>query len=426
MLQQVRHGRADRDGRPGGKLDAERLLPLALLLVAWAYFAWRIHASIAAGIVDNSVLGADAAEILRALQDGRYHGLSLTKHPLAVVWAAFTIAPMRLAGVDTPLAASLSFGLAGAMVPTLTFLLARLWHAPRVASLAAALLATTTFSALTVLSIVESYAVTLSAMPAALIAMTWLARHLPDGWFAGVAAGVCAAIAAWANLPLAALVLAYPALRLVEGRGIASLMRSGMVPFAVAGAGAIAPTIALGLLIGFGQQQSTISQWTSLSHFTDATILADYAVSVFALGAVAPDMAVQCRYPAEALASLLADPLRLAALAGIWMLVAGGVIGAVRNPAARPLAIGLIAIIATMLLFFLWFAPFAALLFAGQWWFLLVLLALPLLAASRIAAAAGLVVAALCLTVNAPVLANSPIDDFAASCPQEMQVNGGI
>lgn len=418
MLRQDRHGQVAQSD--------DKWLILGLLLVGWAFFAMRIHASIAAGIVDNAVLGADAAEILRALQDGRYHGLSLTKHPLAVVWAALTIGPLRLIGVDTAIAVSLSFGLAGAMVPMLAVVLARLWRAPRLPALAAAALATATFSTITVLSIVESYAVTLAMIPASLIMMTLVACHLPDGWFAGICAGGCAAMAAWANLPLAALVLAYPALRRVEGKEPSSLFHCWLLPLAVAGASAIAPTIALGLVIGFGQQQSTISQWTSLSHFGDPAILADYLASALALGAVSPNMAIQCRYPADALATLVADPLRLAALAGIWFLVAGGVAVALRDTVARPIAVGLMAIIAAWLLFFLWFAPFAALLFAGQWWFVLALLTLPLLIRSRIAALAALAVAMLLMAVNTSPLMDSPIDDFAASCPQALQVNGGI
>lgn len=418
MLRQAQHGRRGERGA--------RLAFLALLLVAWAFFAWRIHASIAAGIVDNAVLGADAGEIFRALQDGRYHGLSLTKHPLAVIWAAVTIAPLRLIGIDAALATSLSFGFAGALVPVLTLALARLWHSGWFASLAVAALATSGFATLTLLSIVESYAVTLAMIPATLIALTLIARRLPDGWFAGGCAGVATAIAAWANLPLAALVLAYPALRLSEGRGIASLSASFIIPLTVAALGALAPTIALGMLIGFGQQQSTISQWTSLSHFTDGAIISDYLASTLAFGAVSPDLAMQCRYPAAALATLWADPLRLIALASVWLLIVGGAVTGLRDPARRLGTVALIAIVATWLIFFLWFAPFAALLFAGQWWVLLAVLTLPLLARSRLAAVIGLSLSALLIGLSAPVLTMSRIGDFAASCPAALQVNGGI
>ncbi len=399
---------------------------VTLLLVAWAFFAWRIHASIAAGIVDNAVLGADAGEIFRALQDGRYHGLSVVKHPLAVLWAAATIAPLRLIGVDAALATSLSFGLAGALVPVLTMVLSRLWYTGWLAALAAAALVTSGFATLTLLSIVESYAVTLAMIPATLIILTVIARQMPDGWFAAGCAGIIAAVAAWANLPLAALVLAYPALRLSEGRGIVGFQGSVVVPLIVAALGAIAPTIALGMLIGFGQQQSTISQWTSLSHFTDGAILADYLTSSLVFGAVSPGMAMQCRFSADALATILADPLRLIALGGLWLLIVGG--GAIgwRDPRSRAATAALIAIIAVWLIFFLWFAPFAALLFAGQWWLLLALLTLPLLARSRIAALFGFMLALSLALLNAPLLTTSPIDDSAASCPTALQVNGGI
>ncbi len=418
MVRQAQHER--RGGR------SSSLAYFALLLIVWAFFAWRIHASIANGIVDNAVLGADAGEIFRAVEEGHYHGLSLIKHPLAVIWAAVTIAPLRLIGVDAALASSLSFGLAGALVPTLSMVLARLWHAGWLAALAVAALATSGFAALTVLSIVESYAVTLAMIPAMLIALTLIGRHLPDGWFAGGCAGVAAAIAAWANLPLAALALAYPALRRSEGRGIASFQASVIIPLVVAALGAIAPAIALGLMIGFGQQQSTIDQWTSLSHFTDATILADYLASTLALGAVAPDLAMQCRYPAVALTTLWADPLRMVALAGLWLLIIGGAATGLRDPARRTVTAALIAIVAIWLIFFLWFAPFAALLFAGQWWVLLALLTLPLLIRSRAAAIMGLALSTLLVLLNAPVQMASPIDDFAASCPVALQVNGGI
>lgn len=418
MVRQAQQGRWG-EGHSG-------LAYIALLLLAWAYFAWRIHASIGAGIVDNAVLGADAGEIFRALQDGRYHGLSLTKHPLAVIWAAVTIAPLRLIGMGTALATSLSFGLAGAMVPVLTAMLARLWHSGWLAALAVAALATSAFATLTLLSIVESYSVTLAMIPATLIALTLIARHLPDRWFAGGCAGLAAATAAWANLPLAALVLAYPVLRLSEGRTTASFRTSLFLPLVVATLGAVAPTIALGLLIGFGQQQSTINQWTSLSHFTDGVIISDYLASTLALGAVSPDLAMQCRYPASALATLWADPLRLVALAGLWLLIIGGAVAGLLDPARRTATAALIAIIATWLIFFLWFAPFAALLFAGQWWVLLALLTLPLLARSRPVAAIALAISALLVLMNAPILTTSPIDNFAASCPATLQVNGGI
>jgi hypothetical protein len=399
---------------------------LALLLVAWAYFAWRIHASIAAGIVDNAVLGADAAEIFRALQDGRYHGLSLTKHPLAVIWAALTIAPQRLLGIDTIVAASLSFGLAAALIPTLTVLLVRLWRGGWLAAVAVAALATSGFATLTIISVVESYGITLAMIPATLIAQTLIVRHLPNYWSAGACAGIAAVFAAWANLPLAALVLAYPALQLAEGRDDVRSARSLLLPLAVAGLGAVAPTIALGLLIGFGLQQSTIDQWTSLSHFTDRAILTDYFASALAFGAVSPDTAMQCRYPAAAMATLLSDPLRLVALVFFWLLIVGGVAIGLRDPARRPVTAALLITIAIWLIFFLWFAPFAALLFAGQWWMLLALLALPLLARSRSAAYFSIMLALLLALLNAPILPNSPIDDFAASCPPELQVNGGI
>ncbi len=372
------------------------------------------------------MLGADAGEILRALEIGHYHGLSIIKHPLAVIWAAVTIAPMRLIGVDTAIAASLSFGLAGALVPVLTAILARLWHGPWLAALAIAALATSGFATLTVLSIVESYAVTLAMIPATLIALTLIARHLPDGWFAGGCAGLAAAVAAWANLPLAALILAYPALRRSEGRGIVSFRGSFIVPLIVAALSAIAPTIALGLLIGFDRQQSTISQWTSLSHFTDGAMLADFAASALAFGAVSPDLPMQCRYPATALATLWADPLRLVALAGLWLLTLGGATNGLRDPARRPVTAALIGIIAVWLVFFLWFAPVAALLFAGQWWVLLAVLTLPLVSRSRLLSVAALGVALLLALLNAPILSGSPIDDFAASCPAALQVNGGI
>lgn len=418
MLRQAQHER-------GGERGAA-LAYLTLLLVAWAYFAWRIHASIAAGIVDNAVLGADAGEIFRALQDGRYHGLSLTKHPLAVIWAALTIAPQRLIGFDAALAVSLSFGLAAAMLPTLTVLLVRLWRGGWLAGMAVAALATAGFATLTVLSIVESYGVSLAMIPATLIGLTLIARHLPDGWFAGGCAGTIAALAAWANLPLAALVLAYPALRRGEGRRVATFQTSLLIPLVVAGFGAIAPTIALGLLIGFGQQQSTIDQWTSLSHFIDPAIVGDYLASALAFGAVSPDLAMQCRYPAVALATLWADPLRLIALAGLWLLIVGAVTSGLRHPAHRATTVALTGIVAVWLLFFLWFAPFAALLFAGQWWVVLAMVTLPLVARSTVLAAAVLALAALLALLNAPPLSTSPIDDFAASCSVELQVNGGI
>lgn len=418
MFRQAQHGR--------GQERRGRLYYLALLLTFWAFFAWRIHASIAAGIADNAVLGADAAEILRAIDRGDYHGLSVIKHPLVVIWAAVTIAPLRLVGMDAAMATSLSFGFAGALVPLGTAMLARLWHAGWLAALAVAALATTGFATLTVLSIVESYAVTLAMIPATLIGLTLIARHLPDGWFAGVCAGLAAAIAAWANLPLAALVLAYPALRATQGRGKTGLRDTALVPLLVAGAGAIAPTILLALLIGFDRQQSTISQWTSFSHFTDPAILSDYLASALAFGTVSPDLAMQCRYPAAALVTLWADPLRLVVLAGLWLLIAAGTISGLRRSDTRFITLALVGIVAVWLLFFLWFAPVAALLFAGQWWVLLPLLCLPLLSKSRTLSAVALGLAIVMGTLNAAPLQDSPISDFAASCPAELQVNGGI
>ena len=114
------------------------------------------------------------------------------------------------------------------------------------------------------------------------------------------------------------------------------------------------------------------------------------------------------------------------ALAGLWLLIIGGAVAGLLDPARRTATVALIAIIATWLIFFLWFAPFAALLFAGQWWVLLALLTLPLLARSRPVAAIALAISALLVLMNAAVLTTSPIDDFAASCPVTLQVNGGI
>ena len=401
---------------------------LAALLIGLAisvFFAWRILSSIAAGTVDNAVFGADHAENLRALGDHRPWGLGYAKHLAAVIWAAATILPVQLLGVPTGLASAISFAVALGGGQGAQFLALRYLGAPRKGAIALTLLSLSAYSYSTAGSVLDIYALTVAAVQGGILLMLWLPGPVLARLGNPVAAGLAAAAAALVNIPAAAYALVTSQLLAKHDRWLARVRAMVIAGLCAAAIGAI-PLAGLGLTTGAGERQAAaVQQWASIDHFSDPVILSDYGATLAAFSLVSPTAQVQCRYLAPQMADYVADPLRLLALAGWWLLLGTGIAIGLRSSGRWLVGSALLASMG-IALFYVYFAPQAAQLFAVQLLPAQILVILPVIQRWKHAWLPVGAVAMLAAIVNWPALANSPVNDFAAMCPPELAVNGGL
>lgn len=405
-----------------GARPIDGLIAALIGVLTASFFISRILASIAAGTVDNGVFGADHAENLRALADGRVWGLGYAKHFGTTVWAGLTVLPLRAIGLSTPLAAAISFGGALGLGHAAQYLGLRLLGVARAGSAALVLLALAAFSFSTAGSVVDIYGLSVASSFVALYVAARFAHAYQPTYVAGIAAGITALF----NSPTAAYAMTTSQMAALPRDLRQSLMAA--LRASIIGVGfAAAPLVGFGLTTRAGTQQAeAVREWASIGHFFDPAILSDYLATLTAFVFVAPGQVVQCRYLAADLAAYLVDPVRGLVLAGWWALILGGIAVGLAAPGWRKLTLGALSTTLAIALFYTYFAPQAAQLFAVQLLPATILLIAPLLVRYRRIWVAALLVAAGSAVLNWPALSNSPVDDFAEMCPAHLTVNGAL
>lgn len=373
----------------------EVLTVVSFGLVVFAFFLWRILFSFDHILLDNVVFGADHAENLRSVAFDDSGALRPEKHELAVVWFFALVRSIALF-LPPLLSAKLVFALTAALAGVSLLVLLRRFGVERLNAICAALFVLSSFAVITIFSLAETYALTCTMISLSIIAFLEMGKHAEDApWKYGALAGLAAGLAGLANSPALAVILVYPILR----RG-PKLLPDVIVPILVAGLLTVAVSIVQLRVVEW--QLSYLDRYASWSNFGDTRIVLDYLASVFLFAWTAPVDMVKTSYESADLESLLTSPLRLAALALSVATVVAGVVTAIRFE-QRGAATALLASVGPLLLFYLYFNPQEAMLYASQWvWLFGVVAALGLNTRRGAIAFAGC--AALNFAVNAPVL----------------------
>ena len=329
----------------------DRLIAIAIGLCVALFFAQRIGLAVARSTADNAVFGADHAENLRALAAHRYWALGYAKHSAAVVWALLTIVPAALLRIDSATAAIGSFALALGIGHAAQYLYLRLTGVARLGSAALVLLTVSAYHYVTAASVIDIYGLTVAAIFVGL----FLARRYAAG--SPIIAGLCAAGAGLVNIPSAAYAIAF-----AQERAQGFTQRTRWVSAAIASA--VAVTVSAVPLGGFAlftragaTQRAIVEQWASFAHFIDRVILSDFATTLFATMLISPWPTLHCRYVVADWAGYFADPLRLAALLGWWLLIGAGVMVGLRRADTRAATLATMLSAAGITAFYIYFAP---------------------------------------------------------------------
>ncbi|MDF7774408.1 hypothetical protein P1X14_04045 [Sphingomonas sp. AOB5] len=399
----------------------------AILVVATLFFTWRLYEFISLNPVDNSVFGADTAENYGMISTHRYGGLGPSKHPAAIGWTLMVIAPLQFLGVPPPVAISIGFALAvgiGLAALFLTLRLRGLTAGPAVSLVA---LGAMSYAFVTIASVVDTYSLTVAAVCVALLIIT-IVGQISIGWVSGALAGAAVAGAALFNLPAAAYAVASWGTWLDKSRGSDPRGATRLAAISIGAALAVTavPVLLVSAWIGFGVQTGLLERYASISHFFDGKTLADTIATIFAFAHVAPESTLFCRYLWNELPQYAASPLRGLAMLGWLALIVSGIVTGLRSIVWRGTVVSMVAIIGAIVAFYVYFAPQAMQLYAGQWMPATILLIAPLLAAKPKLWPAVAAFALLNAALNGPPLLNSQVWTFDALCPADRAVNGGL
>lgn len=185
------------------------------------------------------------------------------------------------------------------------------------------------------------------------------------------------------------------------------------IPFAFILLAVVAPVLVAEGAAGATWHRDYLERYARPENLMSATTLGNFIASVVVFSFVAPLEFVQCRFVIAQLLDVASRPLALAAYLGTVSWVVIGIAGSLTSPRRREV-FGLLAAVACVLVFYLYFNPDEALLYSPQW-------LLPLFfAASPGIGRAGLwagVSAILCVAVNLPPLHDARSFEPRACCP---------
>ena len=350
--------------------------------------------------------------------------LKSRKHPLAVMSVAAIALPLVKLGLDPAVAGSVALALLQACGGFALFLFLSRNFFSVLTSALMTLLVYSFFSTVTLLSVTETYGITLSAA-----AITFLVAGEASRIYgraplrAALTAGAVGGLAGWANLPATAFVLAFTGFAVATRHfsGWRSCWYSFVLPAGLAAAIAAIPGIVLDLTNGFAWQAKYVAEYASASNFSDPRVLKDYLVSYFFYPIVSPRDYVQCRFTVSDFS--LSDGFSFRVLAACTMLavLAAGLLKAIWDAERRPLALSIVGMVSIFFVFYLYFNPDEALLYSPQW-------TLPLIVGSFLGLAtfqqqeyllrAGTAIAiALCLFLNVPPLTDQRTGTPPFCCP---------
>jgi hypothetical protein len=193
------------------------------------------------------------------------------------------------------------------------------------------------------------------------------------------------------------------------------------VPCALALACALLPSIARDFAHRDAPLQWAVqytNRWANIGNFVTASLASDYLVTGAAFSWVAVGIEPICRYTASDVSRLGHAPWALFGLIGGLALVGYAARRIVRDPAARPLAVGLLVVAGVFVAFYWYFNPWEGMLYSSQWMLMVVGLVVLGLRRARGAALAVLVVAVAMLVSNEP-LTWPTRETFAQACPAD-------
>jgi hypothetical protein len=375
--------------------------------------------------LDNIVFGADTFENFKGIVAGHYDVVDPRKHALAQVVLAVLTAPQRWLGISAEASAVNTMALlVGMLGATLLVLWVRIGASLSLA-LATCVLVVSTNAFAFHTAVFETYILTALTRGLAVLLFLELADHVTTqpGWCA-ILAGLAGGLAGLANTPAAAIALVYSALawsRLARRSPVSRAWWSVVVPCALALACALLPSIARDFVHRDAPLQWAVqytNRWGSLGNFSSASLTSDYLVTVAAFSWVAVGIEPVCRYITSDVSRLGHAPWALFGLIGGLVVVGSAARRIVRDPAARPLAVGLLIVAGVFVAFYWYFNPWEGMLYASQWMLMVAGLIVLGLKRARGAALAVLVVAVALFVSNEP-LTWPTRTTFAQACPAD-------
>lgn len=379
--------------------------------------------------LDNIVFGADTFENFKGLVAGQYGVVDPRKHALAQAVLAALTAPQRWLGISAEASAANTMALlVGMFGASLLVLCVRIGASLPLALASCALVVSTNAFAFHT-AVFETYILTALTSGLAVLLYLELAEHVATrpGWCA-IFAGLAGGIAGLSNTPAAAIALVYSALawsRLARRSPVPRAMFrawwSVAVPCGLALACALLPSIARDFAHRDAPLQWAVqytNRWANLGNFSNASLTADYVVTVAAFSWVAVGIEPICRYITSDLSRLGHAPWALFGLVGGLVLVGYAARRILRDPAALPLAVGLLIAAGVFVAFYWYFNPWEGMLYSSQWMLPVVALLVLGLGRARGAALAVLGVA-IALFASTEPLTWPTRETFAQACPAD-------
>jgi hypothetical protein len=402
-------------------IAAALLVGVGFAILSRARLAHTVHTV----HLDNIVFGADTFENFKGIVAGQYGVVDPRKHALAQVVLAVLTAPQRWLGISAEASAVNTMAvLVGMFGASLLVLCVRIGASLPLA-LASCVLVVSTNAFAFHTAVFETYILTALTSGLAVLLFLELADHVATqpGWCA-ILAGFAGGIAGLSNTPAAAIALVYSALawsRLARRSPVSRAGWSVAVPCALALACALLPSIARDFAHRDAPLQWAVqytNRWANIGNFVNASLASDYLVTGAAFSWVAVGIEPICRYTASDVSRLGHAPWALFGLIGGLALVGYAARRIVRDPAARPLAVGLLVVAGVFVAFYWYFNPWEGMLYSSQWMLMVVGLVVLGLRRARGAALAVLVVAVAMLVSNEP-LTWPTRETFAQACPAD-------
>jgi hypothetical protein len=377
-----------REGYGLGGAD-DRLVPILivlplLFLAVFIFFLHRLEHSLA--FLDltplpgekffnsDCILGTDFGRYSHGLFSGGYTAFHLDRHPLAVLLTALLSEPLVALGTERPRAVIISLAFWTALSSTFFSLFLLRQRVRLAVSALAPLVILTSFGAISTLSVVETYGVSLLGISIALLVaaeVSPLSARYP--WLAASGSGLAAGMfAGWGHLPAAVFVLFFSGLawnRIAESfpRRVTLAV---LVPAAIALAVSVLPMALLGLLRSGNpllEPTEMVARYADASNLTNMDIAADYIVGFLLFSWVSPGDSVQCAYHAGRLADVASSPLRLAVAILIATLIVSSIVSGVVSREKRSVVAAYVVIVLIFFAFYLYFNPREVLLYSSHW-----------------------------------------------------------